>query len=137
MQSRPVGGHNWGMTTRRKTVEDHAHKAQEFLEHSDQRFAAGDEAQGSEKLWGAASQAVMAVAKQSGWRYGKSNARRAAVDRLAEDANDPTLPSLYAIAETFHASFYHEFMDDDVLENQRPMVHQFVHRLLAVVDGPG
>ena len=123
-------------TSRRKAVEDHARKALEFLEHSDREFAAGDESQGSEKLWGAASQAVMAIAKQRGWRYGKSGARATAVTRIAEEYDEPLLVSDYGLAEAFHANFYHEFMEDDVIERDRPLVHRFVHRILDLAGGP-
>ena len=85
------------MTTRRqKTVQDHVDAARRFLDQSDLEFAAGDNRQGSEKLWGAVTQAVMAVAKQRGWDWGKHGARRAAVSRL--DSEDPsyTLPWDYS-----------------------------------------
>ena len=42
--------------------EEHRRTAREFLAASDQEFAAGDHLQASEKLWGAASHAVMAAA---------------------------------------------------------------------------
>ena len=80
------------MTTRRtKTVQEHVQIARSFLENADREFDAGDQLQGSEKLWGAATHAVTALAKQRGWRFGKSNARSQAVDRLAEEENDPFL----------------------------------------------
>jgi hypothetical protein len=50
-------------------VQEHVQTAREFLEAADGEFAAGDVLQGSEKMWGAASHAVMAVAQQQGWPY--------------------------------------------------------------------
>ena len=50
-------------------IQDHAAAAYEFLEDSDREFAAGDELQGSEKLWRAASHAVMVVTTQRGWDH--------------------------------------------------------------------
>ena len=47
---------------------DHAQTAEGFLADSDREFAAGDVLQASEKLWGAAAHAMMAVAETA--RFG-------------------------------------------------------------------
>ena len=52
-------------------TQEHTQTAQEFLAAADHEFMAGDNLQASEKMWGAASHAVMAVAQQRGWRYTK------------------------------------------------------------------
>lgn len=118
----------------RKTAGDHIKIVQEFLEHSDREFEAGDPLQGSEKLWGAASHAVTAVAKQRGWAFSKYNHRRNAVDRLAEEYNDRALSSEFSVAQKFHANFYHDSMEDDEIERDRHIVHGFVHRILDMVN---
>ncbi len=124
------------MTTRRqKTVQDHVDAARRFLDQSDLEFAAGDNRQGSEKLWGAVTQAVMAVAKQRGWDWGKHGARRAAASRL--DSEDPSYnfaQGLFA-AQQFHANFYHDFMEDDEIAQGRPIAHKLVRDLLRQLDG--
>ncbi len=125
------------MTTRRsKTSEEHAQIARSFLVNADREFDAGDQLQGSEKLWGAATHAVTALAKQRGWRFGKANARAIAVERLSEEEDDPSLSDGYMVAEQFHANFYHDFMEDDAIERGRPSVARFVNRILAMVDNP-
>ena len=43
------------------TAAEHAQTAREFLAASDREFAAGDHLQGSEKLHGAATQAIIAI----------------------------------------------------------------------------
>ena len=120
------------MTT--MTEERHAAAALEFLAASEREFAAGDEAQGSEKLWGAASQAVIAVAQQRGWKYGSHRDLKIAAERLATEQDDSTLGSDFAVAEKFHANFYHLFMDDFQLANDPPKIHDFVHRVLALLN---
>ena len=114
------------------TVDEHIRTALLFLEHSDQEFAAGDELQGSEKLWGAASQSVMGFCKQRGWRAGKSNARKAAVQRMADEYDEPLLVSDFSVADKFHANFYHHFMEDEDIERDRPLVHRFVQRVVTL-----
>ena len=115
-------------------------KAQEFLAVSDAEFAKGDDMQASEKLWGAAAHAVMAVAQQRGWPYGKHYALKVAVQRLAHECapdGDPlsdALVSEFTTAESFHANFYHDFMEDFQIETGRPIVRRFVNRVLGMVE---
>ena len=119
------------------TILEHVQTALEFLEHSDREFQAGDIMQGSEKLWGAASHAVTAIAKQRGWAFSKYNHRLNAVRRLAEEYNEPLLTAGYALALTFRANFYHDTMEDDVIEDGRPIVHNFVRRIVGMVRESG
>ena len=62
------------------------------MEAADQEFAAGDVLQGSEKLWGAASHAIMAVAQERGWQFGSHRAMKDAARRLAKEYGDPSYP---------------------------------------------
>ena len=125
------------MTTRPEmTAQDHARAALEFLEHSDREFVAGDTMQGSEKLWGAASHAATAIAKQNGWDYGKYSHRVAAVKRLAEEYNDPWFTAAFGLAHKFHANFYYDFIEDAMIEEEGPIIHSFVHRILSMMEAP-
>ena len=123
-------------TSRRKTVQEHISLARKFLADAEREFAAGEDLQGSEKLWGAASQSLMAVAKQRGWRSGKSNNRADVVERLADELQDSSLESEFGIAEKVHANFYHDFMEDPELARSRVIVNRFVNRILAMAENP-
>ena len=113
---------------------NHAEQALIFLQQSDEEFDAGDELQGSEKLWGAATQAVIAAVEHDGRKIRQSHeALKYEVKQLAEKHNDPSLKSGFKSAEMFHANFYHWFMDDFQLDEERPEVRQFVNRILALI----
>ena len=114
-------------------VEDRVNAALEFLEVADREFAADDNMQASEKLWGAAAQAVMAVSVERGWPYGNHTALRIAVRRLSEEHNDHSIRTGFGFAEKFHANFYHGFMDELQVEDERPEVENFVHRVTGLV----
>ena len=115
------------------TVADHVSTATDFLEHSEQQFVSGDNLQGSDKLWGAVSHSVMAVAMQRGWNFSEHNARVAAVNRLAQEYEQPLLQSDFSVGEKFHANFYHDFMENDEIARDRPIVARFVRRILEIV----
>ena len=72
-------------------VQEHIETARDFLDESDREFSEGKDLQASEKLWGAASHAVMAVAQQHGWPYGSHRAMKTAADRLGEIHDDSVL----------------------------------------------
>ena len=118
-------------------VEDQVRVALGFLEDAEREFAAGDSMQASEKLWGAATQAVMAVAVERSWPYGNHTALRIAVRRLAEEYDDRSIRIGFGFAEKFHANFYHGFMDEFQIEDEQPEVVEFVHRVTGLLSSNG
>ena len=87
-------------------TNDHAAKALEFLTQSDAEFAEGDRLQASEKLWGAATHAIMAAAQQRGWRHGSHRALKEAAEQLSDDHNDPLIEyGFLASPKSFTATF--------------------------------
>ena len=118
----------------RVRVHEHVRTARHFLEAADVEFAAGDALQGSEKMWGAASHAVMAVAQQRGWSFGNHNALRTAARRLTDERRDEALLAGFTTAEKFHANFYHDFMEPGAdFDTSRDVVRAFVARVLDAV----
>ena len=116
-------------------TSEHQQTALGFLEAADREFASGDSLQGSEKMWGAAAHAIMAVAQDKGWPFGSHQALKIAADRLAGELNDPTLTAGFSVAQKFHANFYHDFMESDDILRDRPTVTNFVDRLLSMAAG--
>ena len=122
------------MTTKEMTAAEHAQTARDFLAASDREFADGDHLQGSEKLYGAATQAVIAICQQRGWRYQSHRAMKNAVAELSREYGDPFITAGFATAERFHENFFHDNLEDYTVEANRPAVHQFVARLLTLLD---
>ena len=111
---------------------DRLRTAREFLTAADRESAAGDHLQASEKLWGAASHALIAVAQQRNWPHGSHRALKYAARLLVDESGDGMLHAGFAVAEKFHANFYHDFMEDFELDADRPTVSNFVERLLVL-----
>ncbi len=116
-------------------IEDHAHAAREFLAASDGEFDAGDDMQAAEKLWGAFSHAVTAVSLERGWLYGTHRKTVDAGRRLARELNNGNLEAVDE-ARLFHNHFYNGSMEDYEMEYGRPIVHDFVHRALGLLNSP-
>ena len=114
-------------------ADDHAQTALDFLSASDQEFAEGDRLQASEKLWGAATHALIAVAKRRGWSHGSHYSLKETAERLTDENDDIRIELEFLAAEKFHRNFYNDNMADFELVSDRPKVHDFVRRVLALL----
>jgi hypothetical protein len=114
------------------TEEDHAGTSLDFLEKADRHFADSDQIQASEKMWGAAAHAVMAVSIERGWPHTSHPAMKRAAEQLAAEYGDPLIAAYFGIAEKYHRDFYHLFMEDEEWTTDRPKVRDLVARVLAL-----
>ena len=101
---------------------------------ADHEFMAGDNLQACEKLWGAASHAMMAVAQQRGWRYNRHRDLKVAVRKLAEETGNAPMISDFGVAQKFHANYYHDFIEDYDYDDDRAVVKDFINQMLTLVD---
>lgn len=122
------------MNAREMTTQEHTQMALEFLAASDREFAAGERLQASEKLYGAATHIVTAIAQQRDWQYRSHRAMKNAIFRLEQEYNDPLILAGFLAAEDFHKNFFHNDMEEYEIEQERPVVHRFVSRMLALLD---
>ena len=104
--------------------------AARYLTQAFEELDNGDLPQASEKGWGAAAQAVKAVAEQHGWDH-KSHADLFVVVRnlVAESGNEDLHPDFHA-ARALHINFYE---DDETVEGIRSGLGQ-VQRFVATLD---
>ena len=119
-------------------VRDHTQTAQEFLAASDREFAVGDTLQASEKLWGAAAHAIMAVAQQRGLEHGTHRTLINSARQITEEQDDELLRSALQAgilaARHFHSNFYNRTMEPEDIEYDRPLVHRFVALMLTLLE---
>ncbi|MCY4559233.1 MAG: hypothetical protein OXF79_23205 [Chloroflexi bacterium] len=94
--------------------------------------------QASEKLWGAAANAIMAVAQQRGLEYGTHRALVNAARQIADEQDDDLLRSKMRVgilaAQQFHSHFYNRTMELEDIEYDRPLVHRYVALMLTLLD---
>ena len=88
-------------------------------------FADGDRLQGSEKLWGAAAHAVLAVSRMRRWSLGSHSRIRENAARLSHELGESHLLTDFNSAERFHANYYHGYMTESDIGTERPLVHRF------------
>ena len=118
-------------------VEDHIGKAYDFLNRAEFMLEAGEPMLASELLWGAVSQATIAVAKRRGWRYASHAAMKNAARVIYAELEDPVIWCAFALAQKSHANFYHDFMERSEIERAEERVRYFVNRVSALVSDVG
>ncbi len=111
------------------TAQEHTQTALDFLEASDREFAAGERLQASEKLYGAATHIATAIAQQRDWQYRSHRAMKNAIFRLEQEYGDPLILAGFLAAEDFHND-----MEEYEIEQERPLVHRFISRMLALLN---
>ena len=114
-------------------TRDHVRTAREFLTAADREFEAGDHLQASEKLWGAASHALIAVAQQRNLPHGSHRALKKAAQLLVDETGDHGAARgvrwrRRSFAQTSITTLWKTFE----LDADRPTVKEFVDRLMAL-----
>ncbi len=94
----------------------------------------GDYPQASEKLWGAAAQAIKAVAAARDWRHSVHRDLRRNVERLYQETGDAELPRLFTVAESLHANFYVDFMSGEVVRLHAGDIQRFIEKLMPFAE---
>ena len=115
-------------------VAEYRSMALKYLRDSSTELGNRDFRQASEKLWGAATQAVMAVAWRREWEYASHRAMQNAVKKLAIETGDHSLQSGFLAAELFHNNFYHGGMEYYEMTNYLELVNDLVERMLRLSE---
>ena len=100
--------------------------AAHLLKQAHQELDRGDVRQASEKGWGAAAQAVKALAEDRGWQHKSHAALFNAVSRLAREADHDELNSLFHVANSLHSNFYENTQNADAVRTGLDRVSHFV-----------
>ena len=125
------------MASTETPTQKHTRLALKFLQDAKQEIAAGELVQGSEKLWGATSQALKAYCASRGMPHSKYAQRRRAALQLADEYDDASIRSGFSIALSCHANFYNDWMEPEDLDLCLPDIETLVNKLLdARVEQP-
>ncbi len=111
------------------TGTEYRSAAAHLLEQARQELDRGDVRQASEKGWGAAAQAVKALAEDRGWQHKSHVALFSAVSRLARETGNDGLKSLFHSANSLHSNFYENTQDAEMVAGGLSDVCRFVGML--------
>ena len=120
----------------RSRAEEHAALSRQFARQAQEEFDAGDTLQACEKAWGAAAQAVKAVAETRGWNHNTHRLLFDVVDQIARDAENSGLRSLFQTANSLHQNFYENWQPERMVQDGIDEVRQFVGMLEEIRAQP-
>ena len=86
----------------------------------------GDTRQASEKLWGAAAQALKSLAERRGWRHGAHGEFYKILRRLRNEMDTSELRQQFAFASELHTNFYENWLDESEIRESAKHVRDFV-----------
>ena len=92
----------------------------------------GDLQQASDKFWGAAAEAIKALAEVRGWPHHRYRQLMEVLSRLFAETKDEELLKLRAMAEALHSNFYEEYMGREEVEVHAKAVERLVEKLKAL-----
>ncbi len=118
------------MTIPETQTEKYTRLARQLLDDAKREIAAGDLVQGSEKLWGATSQAIKAYCASHGMPHSKYANRRHAVFQLADQMDNPFIRAAFGISQSCHSNFYNDWMEQEDLDGYLPDIETLVNIVL-------
>ena len=90
---------------------------------------AGDLIQASEKLWGAAAQALKSVAERRGWKHNSHAQFYNIMAEIESESQSPSLRRDFGSAAELHTNFYENWLDEDQIRRRAEDVRHFVEEL--------
>ena len=111
-------------------AKEHAQTAREFLEASDREFEAGDTLQASEKLWGAATHALLTLMTEEVDISKVNRDLSVAVRRLTNERGDEHIRLAFVIAENFYYNSQFGFMEDWQIADDREKLKEILARIV-------
>ena len=112
-------------------TEKQARLAHQMLDQAKREISAGDLTQGSEKLWGATTQALKSYCASRGMPYGKYQHRRRALMDLALQQDNLFIRSTFGVAQSCYSNFSNDRMEQEDLDSYVPDIEELVRIVLA------
>lgn len=109
--------------------EKYRAQSQTFIEDAKGYLAARNLYQASEKGWGAAAQAIKAVAERRGWDHKHHDLIAETISHLHNETKDSELVTLYNAANSLHSNFYEGRLSQAVVALNLAQVELLVAKL--------
>jgi uncharacterized protein (UPF0332 family) len=109
--------------------DHYVERGQIFIRQAQEELDEGDLRQASEKAWGAAAQAVKAVAEERGWNHHSHAMLFDVVGEINDERRSGRLGRLFGVANQMHGNFYEDWMDEADVQDGIDTVKILMQRL--------
>ena len=103
------------MSTENEELNKHAELSRWCIAEAENYLRAGNNIQASEKGWGAAAQALKAIAEERGWNHGSHTLIVDVAQQVADEEDRPDLITLFGNAQALHTNFYEDWLLSDTV----------------------
>ena len=103
------------MNTENQGLNKHAELSRWCMEEAENYLRRRRNIQASEKGWGAAAQALKAVAEERGWNHGSHTLIVDVAQQVADEQGRPDLVDLFAFGQLLHVNFYDDVLGTDTI----------------------
>ncbi len=119
-----------------ETANEYMSRSQQLWQEAQIALQEGSRIQASEKLWGAAAQAVKAVGEAKGWPHNAHRELYNIIDRLERETGQRRLGELFAIANALHQNFYEWWMPLEQVRERAAAIQELREALAALMEPP-
>ena len=117
----------------------HRARADGLLEHADEilrkrRLTAADRLQVSEKVWGAVTHTLKAVAATRGWEFRRPRAAESLKSYLGRLSGDGNINVLFRAISDYHTNFYQDHVPADDMQHGVDVARALNERLWAAAE---
>lgn len=107
----------------------HAELSRWCIAEAENYLRVGNNIQASEKGWGAAAQALKAIAEERGWNHGSHTLIVDVAQQVAFEERQPELIEMFGLAQALHTNFYDDWLSSDTisiyLDNVKKLLPEF------------
>lgn len=124
------------MATREQLSERYLEMSRKYMRQAQEELDIGDLAQASEKVWGAAAEALKSIAAQRGWNHKNHGLLRDMATHLHLEYGRPPIYLLFGFLESAHVNYYEHRFDRDEVQYQIDNCRAFLAELERVSTVP-
>ena len=115
-------------------VEVHLALSEKYLKEAEEFLEKGDYTQASEKVWGAASQIVKALAAKKGKALrSRHRELHEFVSEIRRELKDSEISTLWLSANSMHQNFYENWLPEETVKDGLENVRKFVKRIKELI----
>lgn len=111
------------------TAEQYRSTSLHLYDQAIEELDAGDLLQASEKLWGAAAQALKSVAERRGWKHDSHAQFYNIMAALENESETSSLRRNFGVAAELHTNFYENWLDEEQIRRRAGDVLSFIELL--------
>lgn len=104
------------MSTENQELNKHAQLSRWCIQQAEDYLRSGNNIQASEKGWGAAAQALKAIAEERGWNHGGHSLLMDIAKQVSDEQGRMDIVAWFGTAQSLHVNFYEDSLPSDFVE---------------------